>query len=81
MIYSHRSGYTGYIVDNKELKWLHNRLQFFESGYIIVIVTKILTFQPFGGVSGGVGNQYIRAGATHGQEAFQGHGPFVNPAF
>jgi len=32
---SRKNGYTGYIVDNQQVKWLHNWLQFFKSGYII----------------------------------------------
>jgi hypothetical protein len=35
MVYSPQSGYTGYIVDNQELKWLHNWLHIFESGYSV----------------------------------------------
>jgi hypothetical protein len=30
---SRESGYTGYIVYNQQLKWLHNGLQIFKSGY------------------------------------------------
>ena len=35
LICSRKSGYTGYIVDTQQLKWLHNWLQIFETDYII----------------------------------------------
>jgi hypothetical protein len=35
VVYIAGSGYTGYNVDNQQLKWLHNWLQIFKSGYMI----------------------------------------------
>ena len=39
-----------------------------------------LLLQPAGHVRGGVSDQNIRAGAAHGQQAFQRHRALVNPA-